>query len=77
MRKVVERACGKEQKHFADTHELRSKMADLSKSTTTLAHVHGNSFPFPSYLTGRQSEKKQLFHMYPPLSKLILFDKSL
>lgn len=43
MRKVVGRACGKGQKHFADSHELRSKMLDLSKNTTTLARVHGNS----------------------------------
>lgn len=43
MRKVAGRAHGKGQKHFADSCELRSKMVDLSKNTTTLAHVHRNS----------------------------------
>lgn len=76
-RKVAGRACGKGQKHFADTRKLRSKMVDLSKNTTTLARVHGNSFPFPSYLTCRQSQKKQLFYMYLPINKLIPFGKSL
>lgn len=43
MRKGVGKACGKRQKHFADTSELRSKMVDLSRNTNTLAHVQGNS----------------------------------
>lgn len=43
MGKGVGRAYSEGQKHFADTGELRSKMAGLSENTNTLARVHGNS----------------------------------